>query len=88
MEHAVVDRLGIGTAWITDCYPAESGGLVAFDQETGERRDDLTPPPQPGQRDRMVVNLERTEGGVWKVEGWRSGRNASCEPGQTPYVVP
>lgn len=85
--NAVVDRLGIGTAWITDCYPADEGGLQAFDSATGELREDLTPPPESGQLDRMVVNLERTEQGVWKVAGWRSGRDATCEPGETPYAV-
>lgn len=84
---AVVTDLGIGTAWITDCYPAIDGTVAAFDRGTGEQRDDLTPPPVDGQTDRTVVNLSRTADGVWKVAGNRTGRNAICEPGETNYAV-
>ncbi|MDP8927841.1 MAG: hypothetical protein M3O70_04475 [Actinomycetota bacterium] len=87
LDKAVVFELGIGTARISDCFPAHPNNITAYDQETGERREDLSPAPTRGQIDQTVADLERTPDGKWKVNGWRSTTNSDCTPGGTPYAV-
>ncbi len=84
---AVVSDLGVGTARVSDCYPASPDGAAAYDQATGQRRTDLSPTPTPGQVDLTVVDFERTADGNWMANGWRSATNSDCVPGETPYVV-
>ena len=85
--NAVVTDLGIGQARVIDCHEAHPD-YGAFDLETGERREDLSPAPEQGQMNRVVVDLERVAGGDWKVNGWRSERDSTCTPGETSYAVP
>lgn len=86
-ENAVVFELGIGTARVSDCFPAHPENISAYDETTDERREDLSPSPTPGQVDRTVLDLERSSDGEWVANGWRSRSNSDCTPGGTPYVV-
>ena len=81
---AVVTDLGMGSARITDCYVAPDG-YGAFDVDSGERRADVVPAPEPGQLNRTVADLEQTADG-WLVVGWRWEEQNSCEPGETRYA--
>lgn len=85
LSNAVVTELGVSTATITDCYPAELGGLDAYDRETGEERGDLNPETEPGSHSFVTVDLVRTGQGPWKATGWNFGRNSQCEPGDSDY---
>lgn len=87
LSNAVVFDLAIGRARVSDCFPAAPGNITAYDAETGERREDLSPTPSEGQIDRTVVDFERVAEGVWKANGWRSTSNNDCTPGGGPYVV-
>ena len=82
---AVVSELGLGTARVTDCYPAPDG-YGAFDVESGERRADIIPAPEPDQLNRTVADLERTQDG-WRVVGWRWEEQNNCEPRETRYAT-
>ena len=81
---AVVTDLGMGSARITDCYVAPDG-YGAFDVDSGERRADVVPAPEPGQLNRTVADLVQTADG-WLVVGWRWEEQNSCEPGETRYA--
>jgi hypothetical protein len=81
---AVVAELALETARVTDCYPAPDG-YGAFDVDSGDRRSDIVPAPEPGQLNRTVADLERTEDG-WRVVGWRWEEKNNCEPGETRYA--
>jgi hypothetical protein len=81
---AVVTDVAFGTARVTDCYPAPDG-YGAFDVESGERRADIVPAPEPGQLNRTVADLDRTEDG-WSVVGWRWEEQNDCEPGEARYA--
>lgn len=84
--HAVVGAVGIGSATVRDCHPADPEA-AAFDVETGERLD-ISPPREPDQLDLMSVDLVRVDD-TWKVQGWTSRVAADCTPGGTSYdVVP
>jgi len=82
---AVVTDLSMGSARITDCYFAPDG-YGAFDVDSGERRADVVPVPEPGQLNRTVADLEETADG-WFVVGWRWEERNSCEPGETRYAT-
>jgi hypothetical protein len=84
--NGAVTDLGIATARVTDCYEAPDDYGV-FDLETGERRTDLVPAPEPGQQNRTIADLERGADGDWKVVGWRWEERNDCEPGETRYGV-
>ena len=81
---AVATDLGIATARVTDCYAAPDG-YGAFDVESGERRADIVPAPEPDQLNRTVADLERTAEG-WRVIGWRWEEQNDCQPGETRYA--
>jgi hypothetical protein len=81
---AVVTELALETARVTDCYAAPDG-YGAFDMDSGERRTDIVPAPEPGQLNRTVADLDRTEDG-WRVVGWRWEEQNNCEPGETRYA--
>lgn len=87
LSNAVVFDLGIGRARVSDCFPAHPENITAFDAETEERREDLSPTPSEDQLDRTVVDFERITDGAWKASGWRSTSNNNCTPAGTPYVV-
>jgi hypothetical protein len=82
---AAVTDVGVGSARVTDCYPAPDG-YGAFDMESGERRPDVVPAPLPGQLNRTVADLERSPEG-WRVVGWRWEEQNECEPGETRYAI-
>jgi hypothetical protein len=84
--NGAVTDIGIATARVSDCYEAQDDYGV-FDLETGERRSDLVPAPDPGQRNRTIADLERGADGDWKVVGWRWEERNDCEPGETRYGV-
>ena len=84
--NGAVTDIGIATARVTDCYEAPDDYGV-FDLETGERRTDLVPTPEPGQQNRTIADLERGDDGDWKVVGWRWEERNDCEPGETRYGV-
>jgi hypothetical protein len=81
---AVVTELALETARVTDCYAAPDG-YGAFDMDSGERRTGIVPAPEPGQLNRTVADLDRTEDG-WRVVGWRWEEQNNCEPGETRYA--
>ena len=82
---AVVTEVGLGAARVTDCYPA-TDSYGAFDVESGERLTDVVPSPEPGQLNRTVADLERTDDG-WRIVGWRWEEQNTCNPGETPYAT-
>ena len=82
---AAVTEVGHGTARVIDCYVAPDD-YGAFDAESGERRPDVVPAPEPDQLNRTVADLERTADG-WRVVGWRWEEQNDCEPGETRYEV-
>ena len=86
VDQAVVFRLGIGEATVSDCHEQvpERG---AFELETGERLDDLIPPIRAGQLDLQSVELERGEDGAWRVVDQAGTRDTNCVPGSTRYVA-
>lgn len=85
--NAVVFEVGIDEVTVSDCWPAAVGNeLAAFDAETGERLEELSPAPDGDRTDRLQVDLVR-EGDRWLVAGWLSRTGAECTPGGTPYVV-
>lgn len=86
LENAVVFDLGIGTATVSDCHEAHSG-YGAFDMETGERRDDVIAPVEPGQLNLTSADFVRTDDGHWKVTKSGGLDRSNCQPGGTEYVV-
>lgn len=86
LENAVVFELGIGTATVSDCHRARPD-YGAFDVDTGERRDDVVPPVEPGQLNLTSVELVRADDGDWKVVEAGGLDDTNCEPGGTDYVV-
>jgi hypothetical protein len=86
LSHAVVTELGIGTARVTDCYPASLGVVSAVDSETREPIDEANPEIEPNANNRMIVDFELQADGEWLVVGYRAGANADCEPRQSAYV--
>jgi hypothetical protein len=85
-DNAVVWRLGIGTATVSDCTEqVEEYG--AFDLETGERLD-LIPPAGDGRLDAQSVELQRAADGAWKVVDQAGTRDTECVPGSTRYATP
>jgi hypothetical protein len=84
--NGVVTDIEIAAARVTDCYEAPDDYGV-FDLQTGERRPDLVPAPEPGQLNRTIADLERDNDGDWKVVGWRWEERNDCEPGETRYEV-
>ena len=85
--NAVVFEVGVDEVTISDCWPAAVGNeLAAFDAESGERLEELSPVPEGDRTDRLQVDLIR-EDGQWLVEGWLSRTDANCTPGGSPYVV-
>jgi len=87
LDNAVVFELGLDAARVSDCYLATDGDIAAYDPDTNDRREDLSPSPDADQLDRTVVDLERGSDGAWKVSGWRSETKSDCTPAGTPYVV-
>lgn len=86
LSHAVVSDLGIGTARVTDCYPASLGAISAVDSETRRPIDEANPDLEPDANNRMIVDFERQADGGWLAVGYRAGANADCEPGQSAYA--
>lgn len=85
--NAVVFEVGIDEVTVSDCWPAAVGNeLAAFDAETGDRLDELSPIPDGDRTDRLQVDLVRDDD-QWLVAGWLSRNGAECTPGGTPYVV-
>jgi hypothetical protein len=82
---ATITSIGPGAVRVTDCYLAPDG-YGAFDVESGERRGDIVPPPEPGQLNRTVADFERTDQG-WRVVGWRWEERSECEPGESRYAT-
>ena len=85
-DNAVVFEIGIGQATVSDCtvQVPERG---AFDLATGDRLDDLIPPPRVGQLDLQSVELERQDNGSWRVVDQAGTRDTNCVPGSTRYAV-
>ena len=71
---------------VSDCYDATEGDAGAYDLETDDRREDLTPSPSAGQFNAEVVELLRARDG-WVVSGWSSLVDVECTPGETAYVA-
>ena len=85
-ESAVVFEVGIGQATVSDCAE-QTSERGAFDQDTGDRLDELIPPIREGQLDLQSVDLQRGEDGRWRVVDQAGTRDTNCEPGSTSYVV-
>lgn len=86
VDAAVVFRVGIGEATVSDCAEQvpERG---AFDLETGERLDDVIPPIRDGQLDLQSVELKRSDDGSWLVVDQAGTRDTNCVAGSTRYAV-
>lgn len=82
----IVEITAGGSVVVSDCTqpPADLG---VYDEDSGERLDDLVAPIEPGQRDLVSARLDR-EDGVWKVGELRLNERAECEFAPTAAGLP